>query len=606
MKIQTSLHHRLTYSVFVLLSVFLVVGFVISFLILQFGIFHQKTIQKLKETNRILSQNYDEQIAHFIQDGIFLTKTIRLEFASSTDTNQLSRFIQFFENSHHLSVFLFLKEKHLLFQDQTILSLKNDILPWFEKLKQSKDFYHIDIEKDPFQKEVNLTLTIRLLNKHQETIGATLLKQPLSLPNSKNFHHYLLNQNQILLDFSDPYGSTKVLSKVRSFQYRNTPLKNVSWQIISFQTTNGIPPELQKELITIFFLLLILLFLIGISGSHIIANKVLTPLKDLLKKSEQIASNPSQNFEIKDNFPDEIGMLSFTLQKIQKELFQYKHKLEDLIQTRTRSLNFSVTALKEKEQLIEQEIKFAASIQKGILPDSYSSNGLQITPFVQQMGQVGGDLIDILPDSDFICTYLADASGHGVPASLITMLIKMSFEYALRHTHSLEKLLTEVNKRIYTLMNNSNIQYINYFTLFIIFLHPDFSFSFLSAGHLPAIHFQKSTGQCSLISTSSSMIGIFSSSFARFKPEQSFLNPGDKILVFSDGYTGAKNLDGKIYQTESLIQSLIRHHELNGSELMEAMNKDLENFRQNAPLLDDFSLLIIERTETNISVKHFE
>lgn len=607
-KQKISLSERLMFLTFAFLTLFLILIGGVAFLEIKFRFSQEYVQHKFEHENQTIAQNTDVEIANLIQSALFLSETIRQELSNKhqNKTQDTLNLIRAFEKSHNVNISVFLEHKNILIQDHSVSLASHFKIPWVEKQKRLDRLYAFQIQKDPIKQKISLLLNFLVIDNQGKIMAVFQIDKPIHLPKSLKFHHYLTDaQGHILLNFSDPFGPSLVLSELpewkqnrlffHSTNLKTFALKSINWDLVSIQTRHPIPIEIQKELILLFFFGLGILFLIGIPASTFISNTVLYPVKKLREKSENILRDPSKKIELLPNTSDEIGMLSLSLDKLRQELYLYKNQLEGLIQSRTRKLKFSIETLKEKEEMVEQEIELAASIQKGILPKPYHTESLEITPYVRQMGSVGGDIIDILQGENFYCTYLADAAGHGVPASLITMLTKISFEYALHHGNNLENLLIEVNDRIYNLMNNSKIKYINYFTLFIVFLRSDFSFSYLSAGHLPAIHFHRATGECSLLSTPTSMIGIFDSSIVHFKPKEGFLEEGDKLLVFSDGYVEVENPKEEFYETKSLIQALLTHHELTGQNLKDALIQDLEKFRHNTPLKDDLSLLIIER-----------
>ena len=131
------------------------------------------------------------------------------------------------------------------------------------------------------------------------------------------------------------------------------------------------------------------------------------------------------------------------LQRLNTELVNFQHHLEDLVAERTRELD---TSLKQ----IEGDLETARKVQQKILPPrDLELPGLEYHYEYLPLDRVGGDFIDIaLVRPGVLRIFLADAVGHGVQASLLTMTVKSEYEDIkgdYRHPH---ELLEEYNRRL--------------------------------------------------------------------------------------------------------------------------------------------------------------
>ncbi|MCX7997855.1 MAG: SpoIIE family protein phosphatase [Leptospiraceae bacterium] len=109
--------------------------------------------------------------------------------------------------------------------------------------------------------------------------------------------------------------------------------------------------------------------------------------------------------------------------EVRQSLEKAKIELEIKVEERTKELNRSL-------EIIQKDLVFSGKIQKKLLPSSsLTISNIKIQSIYKPMGEVGGDFFDIAQLKDGIIRILiADATGHGVQAALITMLIKSEYE----------------------------------------------------------------------------------------------------------------------------------------------------------------------------------
>ncbi|MEQ9363273.1 MAG: 7TM diverse intracellular signaling domain-containing protein, partial [Leptospirales bacterium] len=121
---------------------------------------------------------------------------------------------------------------------------------------------------------------------------------------------------------------------------------------------------------------------------------------------------------------------------LKKEQQSWNLRLEDQVRRRTGELNLALSEIHRESELTRIELDIAAGIQKGIMPASEvrTAHARTVT-YLQSLAPVGGDYFDIFefPDSGHTAFLMADASGHGIPAALITTMAKICFMDATRN-----------------------------------------------------------------------------------------------------------------------------------------------------------------------------
>jgi len=130
-------------------------------------------------------------------------------------------------------------------------------------------------------------------------------------------------------------------------------------------------------------------------------------------------------------------------------------------------------------------------------------------------------------------------------------------------------------------------------TLFLFLLSPDGGGQFISAGHNAAYLFRSASGKIEELHPDAHFLGMFD--FASYESRALRLDPGDILVVYSDGLTDAENPAGEMFGEESLLQIIRRHGPLGSHAVEQSILKAIEDFTQGMPQTDDITLVVVEK-----------
>jgi len=240
-----------------------------------------------------------------------------------------------------------------------------------------------------------------------------------------------------------------------------------------------------------------------------------------------------------------------------------------------------------------KELKMAQRVQQSIIPNYDDLPKLKELKFGYEytpMENVGGDLLDIIRIGKNNYGFLiADVSGHGVPAALITTMAKVFFN---SHT---EWGITpgEVCKRVHDDINKFIGDLYYYLTAFYGIINLETSeFKYTNAGHQPAIIYRHNTSTIEELHSTGTLIGIFNE--PQYETKTVKLEKGDRILIYTDGIIEAKNNEDKFYESERLYEYVANKSHLPPKEFVDGLIKDVEDFCGDNPPDDDRAILYIE------------
>ena len=257
----------------------------------------------------------------------------------------------------------------------------------------------------------------------------------------------------------------------------------------------------------------------------------------------------------------------------------------------SRLANYTLLKERQIKEVYEAELQKASTIQKKLLPREIPEiPGYLVHAFQEQCRSVGGDLYDLekLPDGKLLFL-VADVSGKGMGAALLMSNILASFRILYQEDNfDLTRAVNQVSLELY---KHSAPE--NFATLFIGLLDPvAHKISFINAGHNPP-HLIRRDGTLEFLEASGTMIGAFD--FITWSETAIAMNPGDSVLIFTDGVTEAEKSDDEDYGDERLEKLAVECREKNPADMTGIIMKDIENFVEDNPRSDDITMLIIKR-----------
>jgi serine phosphatase RsbU (regulator of sigma subunit) len=242
--------------------------------------------------------------------------------------------------------------------------------------------------------------------------------------------------------------------------------------------------------------------------------------------------------------------------------------------------------LTEKDTLMQRELDLASEIQKQILPpDDFAWQNVMVRTTYRPLGKVSGDYYEVKDTPEGLFVMVADVSGHGVPAALVTMLCKQVFSEFIISGTSPAQVLIAANSTLYTLVKMSA-----FISAFLLKIDKNLKAEYCNAGHNYPVYFS-ATGTAPVeLTLSGPAIGFLADASAQLQNSSLQLAPGDRIFMYTDGIIEQTNERGEQFGLQNLIQTLGAmangHHR--------GLFSKVDDHRGSAEMGDDMTLLSIE------------
>lgn len=253
---------------------------------------------------------------------------------------------------------------------------------------------------------------------------------------------------------------------------------------------------------------------------------------------------------------------------------------------------------KKREKQIQQELEMAALVQKSFYQhDLTEINDWNIACYNDPMISLSGDLFDFfVRKNNLTGLCIFDVSGHGLASGLVTMMVKntMEEEFYNNENKKLQITMKRINERICEEKGKID----NYLTG-IILRFKNRNIEMVNAGHPIPIIYHSSTGLCEYLNCNIKDIqGAIG--FRDFKFDYSSVNiniePGDRIVLYTDGVIEAKNELQEEYGKARFLASVKEHCNLDINTQLKAVFDDIKQFIGTAPRTDDISLIILSKS----------
>ena len=239
---------------------------------------------------------------------------------------------------------------------------------------------------------------------------------------------------------------------------------------------------------------------------------------------------------------------------------------------------------------IETELETARQIQSSILPVEVPElEHLRIAASYHPMTSVAGDFYQFVrSDNNHLGILVADVSGHGVPAALISSMIKVAMQSVAVHADDPAQVLGGLNR---ILSSEAHGQFASAAYVWIDTENRNALYS--AAGHPPLLCWRDTRGELQHIESNGLLFGV--------EPDSAYpvcsvpLEPSDRFLLYTDGVTETENAAGEAFGDRQL-ERVVRNHRLQpASELSRQVLSELQRWRPAAvKQQDDITLIVVD------------
>jgi phosphoserine phosphatase RsbU/P len=302
----------------------------------------------------------------------------------------------------------------------------------------------------------------------------------------------------------------------------------------------------------------------------------------MINRIRSIYCIPLRKRDSGDSASKLLGVLYLDSQVSPGHMSEVDHQLLDTIATEAAALlhNALLAEAEFKARQVREELAVAAKIQSGLM-----STSLPVLPYAILQArslpclEIGGDFFNAVALDDCLCAGIADVSGKGVSAAIVAATLQGIIHAQLQARQSLPEIALQLNQYLYTRSVGK------YVTLVLFKLMNDGQVEYLNCGHIHPLVLRRDGIE--RLTESNLIVGLLPE--VTYTAGRCTLQPGDRLLLVTDGVVEAENPAGEVFGDEGL-------DEIAFSPDIESILHRVAAFHAPSPAQDDCTLLQVEFT----------
>ncbi len=315
----------------------------------------------------------------------------------------------------------------------------------------------------------------------------------------------------------------------------------------------------------------------GVFFAVVFVGWIMRPVEALANAVKQIGSG-DLDLKLTTHSRDELGQLALAFNHMAADLKQAQKELID------------------KERL-QHEMALAKDIQKLLVPKSNPViPGFSIGTLYRSAEEVSGDYFDFIElGKNNWGLAIADVSGKGVPGGLVMAQLRATLRSVAQESFSPGKILARTNRQLYCDMRQDMFITISY----AVFDPEKKTLALARGGHPGAIVYRAESKTFNVEMPAGIAIGIAEPDvFEQIMQEKKIkLNPGDFVLLFTDGVDEAGNAEDVLFGMERMLGILSGLAVETAESIVKKLDAAVDRFRAGAPQNDDVTMIVVKAEE---------
>jgi phosphoserine phosphatase RsbU/P len=250
-------------------------------------------------------------------------------------------------------------------------------------------------------------------------------------------------------------------------------------------------------------------------------------------------------------------------------------------------------SLQQRHSTLERELEMAARVQRSLLPDSMpDAHGYHFSTYYQPCHEIGGDYYGLQSAGGSGVLMLADVSGHGIQAALTSTLLKAIYDTTAGQAENPPDQIERMNDALHRFLPSGM-----YSAATMAWMGEEPGELFLINAGNPFPFILRAEGkQLEEIPIAGMPLGIFGKGGpATFDEKSVVLEPGDILLLASDGIGDVTGADDEMFADRQLREVLTSLCGVGGDRMVEVLLEKAMAFAGDRPIPDDISMVAVTR-----------
>jgi len=244
---------------------------------------------------------------------------------------------------------------------------------------------------------------------------------------------------------------------------------------------------------------------------------------------------------------------------------------------------------------LSAELQVSRQLQQMLLPtesELKQISGLEIATYMEPADEVGGDYYDVLVRDSAVKIGIGDVTGHGLESGVLAIMVQTAVRTLLENNETdPQKFLDTINRTIYHNVQRMKCEK----NLSLCLLDYQEGIVKLSGQHEEAIVIRANGIERVDTIDLGFPIGLDTDIAQFFQKQRILLDPGDGVVLYTDGITEAEDASGKFYGIDRLCATIDRCRHKSAQEILQAVIDDVRQHIGRHKVYDDITLLVLKR-----------
>lgn len=311
-----------------------------------------------------------------------------------------------------------------------------------------------------------------------------------------------------------------------------------------------------------------------------------------IENAERIHLDESDQFML-DTISEFLGISAHRIQLLNQITHQNRllEKQAGDLRTALRKVNSQKETIEKQNNRLIEDLQKAGEFQKSLLPKTLPQYAnINFAASYLPSSQLGGDIYDIFSiDDELVGIMLADASGHGVAAAMLSAMFKMTLQKYAAEIIDPAQVMQKLNTDFCQVLQMGE-----FFTAFYAVVNRiSGQFVYSNAGHPRPLLYNYTDGNLQELDTEGFLLGVMDDNIT-FEQKEIKLNDSHRLVIYTDGVNEAIDSSGAMYGDDRVRMRLLERADNTPQEFLSALYKDLKKYAGSEVFEDDITVLVMD------------
>jgi len=242
--------------------------------------------------------------------------------------------------------------------------------------------------------------------------------------------------------------------------------------------------------------------------------------------------------------------------------------------------------LRRMNAQIMRDLQIARRVQEALVPQGeFRGPRVEVRSAYIPSETLSGDFYDYFLLDEFMYLFVADVSGHGLPAAILVSLLKSYIHTESDPQSSLAEFMSRLNDFLFTVSLPTQFA-----TAQLFRVDQNGALVYSNAAHPPFLLYRRDCGKTLTIEAPSNLLGAMPN--MEFEESALTMSPGDTLFVYTDGLTDRRNKEGEFYSIDRIGLLLENARDADISQLYDTIYEDVSSFPATEDFRDDIAFVV--------------